>query len=172
MQRANRRLLSSLKDRKVWIALTVAAIGHGLLELANDRFYGSINGWLDAHKGRIMEFVKPVLLWILNHPITWPVLVIGGMAVHATWLRSYRSPQLAAVGLTSSPTMPPPTGWTKPPHNVQCVGFKLLKDDDFITATLCFRNVPTGKLLGICPNPFPLSERLYVSAKGSLPQRT
>jgi hypothetical protein len=36
----------------------------------------------------------------------------------------------------------------KPPHNVQCTGFTVFTNDDFITATLCFQNVPNGKLLG------------------------
>ena len=151
MQASFRWLLSHLKDRKVWIPLAVAAIGRGLLELANDRFYGAINAWLDAHKGWIMECVKPVLLWILNHPITWPALVIGGMFIHASSLRFYRSPQPVVVGVPASPAVPPESitdGWTKPPHNVQCVGFTVFMNDDFITATLGFQNVPTGKLLG------------------------
>ena len=39
----------------------------------------------------------------------------------------------------------------KPQHNVQCVGFKVISDDDLplSTAALCFQNVPTsGKLMG------------------------
>ncbi len=40
------------------------------------------------------------------------------------------------------------SGLDKPQHNVQCTGFKVFTDDDFIIAALCFRNVPNGKLLG------------------------
>ena len=40
------------------------------------------------------------------------------------------------------------SGLDKPQHNVQYVGFQMFSDDDFITATLSFRNVPNGKLLG------------------------
>lgn len=36
----------------------------------------------------------------------------------------------------------------KPQHNVQFTGFVMFADDDFITATIAFRNVPNGKLLG------------------------
>lgn len=35
----------------------------------------------------------------------------------------------------------------KPPHNVQCVGFKVFSDA-LVEATLVFKNVPNGKLLG------------------------
>lgn len=41
-----------------------------------------------------------------------------------------------------------PGSITKPEHNVQCTGFKVFTDEDFITATLSFQNVPNGKLLG------------------------
>jgi len=37
----------------------------------------------------------------------------------------------------------------KPKHNIQCVGFKLIKSEPFVIAALCFQNVPTpGKLMG------------------------
>jgi hypothetical protein len=49
------------------------------------------------------------------------------------------------VQLTHKPVY---SGWTKPAHNVQCIGFKLFHDYDFVTATLGFQNVPTGKPLG------------------------
>ena len=43
---------------------------------------------------------------------------------------------------------PADSGWTKPAHNVQCVGFKAISDPPFTIAALIFRNVPNGKLLG------------------------
>jgi len=41
----------------------------------------------------------------------------------------------------------------KPQHNVQCTGFKVFADNDFIIATLSFRNVPNSKLLGKFESP-------------------
>jgi hypothetical protein len=43
--------------------------------------------------------------------------------------------------------------WTKPRHNVQYIEFHRFTNDDFVHATLCFQNVPNGKLLGKFENP-------------------
>jgi hypothetical protein len=43
----------------------------------------------------------------------------------------------------------------KPPHNVQYVDFVVFEDEVFITATLCFQNVPdSGRLLGKFERPY------------------
>jgi hypothetical protein len=51
-------------------------------------------------------------------------------------------------GQLSLPAPAPQSTLVKPKHNVEWVGFTLFTNDDFITATFCFRNVPNGKLLG------------------------
>jgi hypothetical protein len=71
------------------------------------------------------------------------VLIVGGgvwIAFRkriAAWWGSWRGKKTAAV-----------RSQVVTYHNVQFTGFVPFDDDDFVTATLSFRNVPNGKLLG------------------------
>ncbi len=85
------------------------------------------------------------------------VLMIGGVlwavfrkrvAEISPWnkLRG-KEAQLAQALLVNS-ELRAKSGLDKSSHNVQCVGFKAISDPPFTTATLIFRNVPNGQLLG------------------------
>jgi hypothetical protein len=124
MQTSDRWLPSRQRGWRAWTLVGVTLLGQIALGLAADRFYGSINRWLDSNRGWVMEHTKPVLLWILDHPLVWLVIILGGMVVLEFSLRFYRSLQLAAVGVPSFPSVTPIVE-PKPPrpsHNVQCLG--------------------------------------------------
>lgn len=73
----------------------------------------------------------------------------------APWMKRH----LWCRGTASQPAispvvrLPSVAGWNKPTHNVQCVGFKVFRNDDFVVATLGFQNAPTGKPLGKFQSP-------------------
>jgi len=57
---------------------------------------------------------------------------------------------VAILGVRQSlPASTSPNSLVKPKHNVQCIGFKVISDDPFAIAALCFQNVPIpGGLIG------------------------
>jgi len=70
-----------------------------------------------------MEHARPLLLWILDHPLVWLVIMFGGMALLEFSVGFYRSLQLAPAGMPLP--APPPKADSKPSrpnHNVQCLG--------------------------------------------------
>lgn len=84
--------------------------------------------------------------WIKNRAVALaksPHLIRRALAENVELKR-----QLSERAVILSPTQ---NDLVKPQHNVQCVGFKVIADDEFplSVATLCFQNVPTmGKLMG------------------------
>lgn len=82
------------------------------------------------------------------------IFAVGFLLIAAGWFErranSRRASETAHASVLEPPSSSPsiPNAPVKPPHNVHCVGFKLFSDDPFNVATLIFRNVPNGNLLG------------------------
>ncbi len=159
MQKFIRRLFrqvgSSLANRRVWLLSGISLLGTIAGELVKDRFYSGINKWLEDRKDKIMEFAKPMLLWILDHPPIWPILVFTGIILHA-YRRSLQEQERSPVLSLSVAVAPSSVSVSleKPQHNVKFVGFKFIHDEPFRIAALRFQNVPTpGKLMGKFESP-------------------
>ena len=116
MQTLDHWLPSRQRGWRAWTLVGVTVLGQIVLELAKDRFYGSINRWLDVHRERPMEHVKPVLLWILDHPLVWLVVLFALMAILEFSVRFYRSLQFAPVGMPSSTPLPTAAATPPPPN--------------------------------------------------------
>jgi hypothetical protein len=95
---------------------------------------------------------KTCLLWIIQTPIIWPVVVVCFILLHA-WVETMRRSRLVlceheSVQLppVSLPRREPQinTGPARIKHNVQFVGFRRIQIDsdfpDLALATLCFEN--------------------------------
>ncbi|CAM5998705.1 unnamed protein product [Sphagnum balticum] len=96
-----------------------------------------------------------VLLFVNRSEVSWKLATICTLAVVvafvAVYVRNALNKRSLARIATSAPLPTPiaaPSEIVKPTHNVQFVEFKQLDEDYFRAATLVFRNVPNGKLLG------------------------
>jgi hypothetical protein len=138
-RRVWKRLLRVFKSWRLRVIGILSLMGFGVGELAKHAFYGSILEFLNARKGWIMEEIKPMLFWLLDHPITWPVILCSFLA-----LLSYSTTHdwrwwVAPVGHTSLPLSTSiQNAAIKPPkHNVQCLGVIVGEK----AAKIGFRNV-------------------------------
>jgi hypothetical protein len=100
-----------------------------------------------------------VLLVMNRSEMSWKLATICGLGVLLAFVFVYlknASARKSLLETNSPPIHPVPllNSADKPQHNVQCTGFKVFMDDNFITATLSFRNVPNGKLLGKFQMPY------------------
>lgn len=139
------------------------------VRLFEHRILGWINDAIDRHLEGAMKWIEPGFFYLLHTPFGLLAAAVFVILIHAYWqyLREHHAIRniTAASGVlaednspiepkpsplfATATTLPIQSGWTKPPHNVQYVGFEVFVDDDFVTATLCFQNVPIpGKLLG------------------------
>lgn len=136
-------------------------------ELLHDRMDTAINTWIDLHRHPAMIWQKTWLLWLLNHPVFWPVAVICGILLFASlrdlfeWTDAARQvtasnpPKAIIAGSSLTISVPSRTGFeaSQSTHNVHFVGFNRIQIDpdspEPTFAALCFQNVPiTGQALG------------------------
>jgi hypothetical protein len=144
------------KKKTSWVAVAFSLLVSFVQRLFEHRLYSFVNDWLDARSGVFMNLSKEFLLWFIDHPIVWPVAIVGLLAI-ISWMETMRKSHLV-LAEHESVQLPPVAvpqpeprqviRTEKPTHNVQCVGFKVISSDPFTIAAMRFQNVPTGKLMG------------------------
>jgi hypothetical protein len=92
-----------------------------------------------------------VLLFVNRSEVSWKLATICTLAVILAFVAVYVRNAISKRSLakvSGRALFPAPSDIVKPTHNVQFVEFRQLDEDYFRAATLVFRNVPNGKLLG------------------------
>jgi hypothetical protein len=126
-QRFLQSLRASFNRPLAWLIFFLGLIFWFIGELAKDRLISGVNRWIDVKAGKDpMETIHPYILWILDHPITWPVIVFAAILVHAYW-RSIHHAEFATELNAIVPSSPASQGTGRianlgPKHNVECIG--------------------------------------------------
>ena len=84
-----RRLLEQIgieiKTKKGWGNLLIGGLLWVVIESLQHRLIAAFNDWQDDHKENSMEYSKTLILWIIDHPYTWLVIVVAAILVHSYW---------------------------------------------------------------------------------------
>jgi hypothetical protein len=85
------RWLKQLRNKKGWylVALLLGGVVWFIFGSLEHRFFTYVNDWQDAHTGVAMGLSREILLWLIDHPIIWPVVFVCGILGHAYW-KSHR----------------------------------------------------------------------------------